>query len=111
MSRNKERVDITVVCPDRDIEFRSRSHHYLLVTLARARLAAAGAPSAERGWLERDELCRMLATDELRLNVEVCRARKQFSALGIQGAASIVDRRMGTGRIRLGVERVDVRRM
>ena len=42
---------------------------------------------------------------------EVCRARKQFSALGIQGAASIVDRRMGTGRIRLGVERVDVRRM
>ncbi|WP_437678273.1 hypothetical protein [Sorangium sp. So ce131] len=26
-------------------------------------------------------------------------------------AASIVDRRMGTGRIRLGVERVDVRRM
>jgi len=64
-----------------------------------------------RRWLERDELCRMLATDELRLNVDVCRARKQFSALGIQGAASIVDRRMGTGRIRLGVERVDVRRM
>ncbi|WP_437752165.1 hypothetical protein [Sorangium sp. So ce1389] len=111
VSRNEERVDITVVCPDRDIELPARSHHYLLVTLARTRLAAAGAPSAERGWLERDELCRMLATDELRLNVEVCRARKQFSALGIQGAASIVDRRMGTGRIRLGVERVDVRRM
>lgn len=111
VSRNEERVDITVVCPGRDIELPARSHHYLLVTLARARLAAAGAPPAERGWLERDELCRMLATDELRLNVEVCRARKQFSALGIQGAASIVDRRMGTGRIRLGVERVDVRRM
>ena len=111
VSRNEERVDITVVCPDRDIELPARSHHYLLVTLARARLAAAAEPLAERGWLERDELCRMLATDELRLNVEVCRARKQFSALGIQGAASIVDRRMGTGRIRLGVERVDVRRM
>jgi FHA domain len=110
VSLDEERVDITVVCPDREIELPARSHHYLLVTLARARLAAAGAPPAERGWLERDELCRMLATDELRLNVEVCRARKQFSALGIQGAASIVDRRMGTGRIRLGVERVDVRR-
>jgi FHA domain len=111
VSRNEERVDITVVCPDRAIELPARSHHYLLVTLARARLAAATAPPAERGWLERDELCRMLATDELRLNVEVCRARKQFSALGIEGAASIVDRRMGTGRIRLGVERVDVRRL
>ncbi|HZF47679.1 MAG TPA: FHA domain-containing protein [Polyangiaceae bacterium] len=111
VSRDEERVDITVVCPDRDIELPTRSYNYLLVTLARARLATAAAPPADRGWLERDELCRMLATDELRLNVDVCRARKQFSALGIQGAASIVDRRMGTGRIRLGVERVDVRRM
>ena len=111
MSRDEERVDVTVVCPDREIELPPRSHHYLLVTLARVRLAAAEAPPTERGWLTRDALCRMLATDELRLNVEVCRARKQFSALGIQGAASIVDRRMGTGRIRLGVERVDVCRM
>lgn len=111
VSRDEERVDITVVCPEREIDLPSRSHHYLLVTLARARLAAAEAPPAERGWLERKELCRMLATDELRLNVEVCRARKQFSALGIEGAASIVDRRVGTGRIRLGVERVDVRRL
>lgn len=111
VTRDEERVDLTVVCPDREIELPTRSHHYLLMTLARARLAAVGAPERERGWLERKELCRMLATDELRLNVEVCRARKQFSALGIEGAASIVDRRMGTGRIRLGVERVDVRRM
>lgn len=111
VSQDEERVAITVVCPDRQIDLPERSHHYLLVTLARARLAAAEAPPAERGWLERKELCRMLATDELRLNVEVCRARKQFSSLGIEGAASIVDRRVGTGRIRLGVERVDVRRM
>ncbi|KYF99608.1 hypothetical protein BE20_00035 [Sorangium cellulosum] len=111
VSRNEERVHITVVCPDRDIELPARSHHYLLVTLARARLAAAAEPPAQRGWLDRDELCRMLATDELRLNVEVCRARKQFSALGIQDAASIVDRRVGTGQIRLGVERVDLRQM
>ncbi|WP_437678271.1 hypothetical protein [Sorangium sp. So ce131] len=111
VTRDEERVDITVVCPDREIELPARSHHYLLMTLARARLAEAGAPPVERGWLERKELCRMLATDELRINVDVCRARKQFAGLGIQDAASIVDRRVGTGRIRLGVERVDVRRM
>jgi hypothetical protein len=110
VSRDEERVDITVACPDRDIELPARSHHYLLVTLARARLAGAETPPVERGWLDRDDLCRMLATDELRLNVDVCRARKQFAALGIQGAANIVDRRTGTGRLRLGVERVEVRR-
>jgi hypothetical protein len=111
VTRDEERAFLTVVCPDREIELPTRNHHYLLMTLARARLAAASAPPQERGWLERKELCRMLATDELRLNVEVCRARKQFSALGIEGAANIVDRKMGTGRIRIGVERVDVRRM
>jgi len=110
VSRDEERVDITVLCPDREIQLPARSHHYLLVTLARARLSAAAAPPAERGFLDRDDLCRMLATDELRLNVDVCRARKQFAALGIQGAVNIVDRRTGTGRIRLGVERVEVRR-
>ncbi|MFT3769746.1 MAG: FHA domain-containing protein [Minicystis sp.] len=111
VSRDEERVDLTVVCPDREIELPARSYHYMLVTLARARLSSAASPPTDRGWLERDALCRMLGIDELRLNVEVCRARKQFSALGIEGAASIVDRRMGTGRIRLGVERVDVRRL
>ncbi len=110
VTREEERVDLTVVYPDREIELPARSHHFLLMTLAREARRRGGA-GGERGWLERKELCRMLATDEMRLDVEVCRARKQFSALGIHGAASIVDRRMGTGRIRLGVARVDVRRM
>lgn len=110
VSRDEERVDLTVVCPERDHFLPSRSHHYMLVTLARARLADASAAPEERGFLERERLCRMLAMDELRLNVEVCRARKQFATLGVRGAASIIDRRSGTGRLRLGVERVEVLR-
>ena len=51
-----------------------------------------------------------MATDELRLDVDVCRIRKQFAALGVRGAAHVVDRRAGTGRLRLGVDRVDVQR-
>ena len=74
-------------------------------------LSLRGRRQGERGWLERKELCWILATDELRLDVEVCRARKQVSAPGIEGAVSMVDWRMGTGRIRLGGERVDVRRV
>lgn len=110
VSPDEERVDLTVVSPAGETLLPARSYHYLLVTLARARLGAAAAPPAERGWLDRDELCRMLATDELRLNVDIWRARKQLAALGIQGAANVVERRPGTGRIRLGVDRVEVRR-
>lgn len=86
-----------------------RAYHYLLVILARARLAEAGASPAERGWVDRESLCRMLATDRVRLNNDVFRLRKQLAALGIQGAADVVARRPEAGLLRLGVERVTVR--
>jgi len=53
----------------------------------------------------------MLATDSNKLNVDIFRARKQFSALGIHGAAGIIARRPGTGQLRLGLDRVDVTRI
>lgn len=109
VSRDEERVEISVVGGAEETPLPPRSCQYLLLTLARARLSDAGAPPPERGWLERDALCRMLKMDEYRLNVDVCRARKQFASLGIQGAGDIVQRRVGTGRLRLGVERVSIR--
>jgi hypothetical protein len=83
----------------------------MLLTLARARMATAGASPVDQGWLEREELCRMLRCDENKLNVEVCRARKQFTAMGVLGAANIIERRTGTGRLRLGVALVEVQRL
>ena len=38
-------------------------------------------------------------------------ARKQFAALGIQNAAAIVERRPGTGELRIGVKSVELARM
>ncbi|WP_437677544.1 FHA domain-containing protein [Sorangium sp. So ce131] len=111
VSRDEERVEITILHRSGELHLPARSHHYLLLTLARARLADAGAPPAQQGWRDRDELCRMLATDESRLNVDVCRARKQFLAAGVHGAANLVERRPGTGRIRLGVGRVEIERV
>lgn len=110
VSRDEERVEITILHRAGEVRLPARSHHYLLLTLARARLEDAGAPPARQGWRDRDELCRMLATDEYRLNVDVCRARKQFLAAGVHGAANLLERRPGTGRIRLGVGRVEIER-
>ena len=110
VSANEENVEVSVVLRGGDAPS-SRSCQYLLLTLARARLSDTTAPTAERGWVDRDALCRMLKMDEYRLNTDVCRARKQFAALGIHGAGDIVQRRVGTGRLRLGVERVSVQRL
>jgi len=111
VSRDEERVDVTVIHDGRETILAPRAYHYLLVTLARARLADAGAPPAERGWVDREELCRMLATDRVRLNNDVFRLRKQLAALGIHGAADIVARRPDAGQLRLGIEAVGVRPM
>jgi hypothetical protein len=109
VSRDEEYVEIDVLDGDRALPLPPRAHHYVLLTLARAFLGDAAAPPAERGWLDRDALCRMLATDLNKLNVEIHRIRKQFEALGVAGAAGIVVRRPTTGQIRIGVPRVEVR--
>jgi hypothetical protein len=53
----------------------------------------------------------MLATDSRKLNVDVFRVRRQFTELGIHGAAGIIARRPGTGQLRLGTERVQVSKL
>lgn len=111
VSANEERVLGTVVIGGEETTLASRSYHYMLVTLARAWLRDHGKPLAQRGWVDREELCRMLATDTNKLNVDIHRARKQMAALGIQDAAGIVERRAGTGELRIGVRSVEVTRM
>ncbi|WP_437806374.1 FHA domain-containing protein [Sorangium sp. So ce1078] len=111
VSADEERVRTTVVLRGQETTLPLRTHHYLLVTLARAWLSGGGKVEAQRGWVDRDVLCRMLGTDVNKLNVDIHRARKQFAALGIQNAAGIVERRPGTGELRIGVKSVEVTRM
>lgn len=108
VSRDEEHVVVTVVHGQKHTVLPPRSYHYLLATLARVRLREHELPESEQGWVERDTLCQMLATDSNKLNVDIHRVRKQFSTLGIQDAASVVERRPGTGHLRLGVRSVEV---
>ncbi|HZH18494.1 MAG TPA: hypothetical protein VE057_29365 [Archangium sp.] len=79
-----------------------------MAILARIRLGEHALRESEQGWVEREELCRMLGTDANKLNVDIHRVCKQFSALRIQDAAAVVERRPGAGMVRLGVPRVEV---
>jgi FHA domain len=111
VSRDEEHVEVTVVEEGRSTLLPSRSHQYLLLTLARALLEDSEPSAAERGWVDRERLCRMLATDPRKLNVDVFRVRKQLSECGVRGATRIIARRPGTGQLRLGTDRVEVTRL
>jgi hypothetical protein len=111
VSRDEEHVELTVEHAGKTTVLPSRSHYYLLLTLARARLADQTSSPAERGWVDRELLCQMLATDARKLNVDVFRVRRQLASLGIHGAAGIVARRPGTGQLRLGTDRIEVAKL
>ncbi|WP_437624306.1 FHA domain-containing protein [Sorangium sp. So ce1151] len=111
VSRDEEAVELTVVRRGEARVLAPRSHHYMLLTLARARLrdrdAGALAPP-QRGWVFVDELCRMLSMDENKLNVEIYRVRQEMSAAGLAGAAAVIERRRGSRQLRVGTERLAV---
>lgn len=108
VSRDEEHVFITVEQAGQRHALAPRSFHYLLATLARLRLNDSHLPESEQGWVERDMLCRMLATDGNKLNVDIHRVRKQLSALGVQDAAGVIERRQGSGQVRLGMRSIEV---
>ncbi|MCA9526759.1 MAG: FHA domain-containing protein [Myxococcales bacterium] len=102
VSRDEEYVVARWDLGGRSVLVESRAHHYLLVTLARLRLA-----EPEDGWVATDDLCRMLALDRRALNVQVFRARHELADLGVQDAASLVERRPGA-LLRLGMLAVEL---
>jgi hypothetical protein len=106
VSRDEERVELTLIHRGREVALEPREHGYVLLTLARARLDDEALPPDQRGWRDRGRLEKMLAMDSNALNVAIHRARQQLSAAGVAGAVNIVEvrrkqRRLGTERFRV----------
>jgi len=113
VSSDEEHVDISLSCGDgEEILLPPRSSHYLVLTLARARLAdaARGVAEGEQGWLYSSDLADMLDYSAERLNVEIFRARALFAKLGVTDAGQLVERRASSRQLRLGVSRLLVTR-
>jgi hypothetical protein len=109
--RNEEYVELVVMHGVRRIDLEARAHHYVLLTLARRRLADQADPGlspAEHGWLHQELLLDMLRTDASRLHIDIYRARRQLGQVGVLGAMRLIERRPGTRMLRIGVARLDV---
>jgi hypothetical protein len=94
----------------RTMDLGGRAHHYLLLTLARHRLAdaEAGIPDTSCGWVYADDLARDLFLDATAVNLQVFRARRLLEARGIRDGAAVVERRSSTREIRIGSRRLAV---
>lgn len=112
VSRDGEYVKLDLVQGSEITPLGTRAHHELLLTLARARVAArkdAEAPDSEQGWVYVDDLASMLGVEVEHLNVNLHRARQQLAEAGVLNAGALFERRPPTRQIRLGTDRVEIR--
>jgi hypothetical protein len=109
VSADLEHIELLVRCDARVEHFGARGHNEMLLVLARTRKrdAAQGIPPANAGWMYQDELCRAVALDAGRLNVDVYRVRQSFSELGLVDPASIIERRSKSRQLRIGTDRLE----
>lgn len=81
VSQNEEHVSLTIKCDELSVDLGERSHHYLLLLLARQRAEdhRKGVLEVEQGWLTKELLGSMMGLQENHINIQVFRFRKQIS--------------------------------
>jgi hypothetical protein len=110
VSDDEEHVSLTVEFDGERMPFGRSNAYYFLLTLARLRNAEQRAQrETEAGWAHREELMNMLKCSEQQLNVWVFRIRSKFASKEFLDYAAIVERRDGTGQLRIGVPRNVIR--
>jgi len=89
-------------------ELPRRAHMRLFLLLARQRLADTDFPEPEQGWGDLAELIETLGLDRRHLNVLISRARQQMIQHNIADADKIIERRRGSGQVRLGISSLQI---
>lgn len=110
VSSDEEFVELSLEYANRVLLLGTRQHNFLLLTLARARLADAERqlPEAECGWTYKEQLAQGLLVTSQQVDGEVFRIRRHFGHHGVPQAANIIERRPGTTQLRIGMARLQI---
>ncbi|ATC93915.1 FHA domain-containing protein [Pseudoalteromonas tunicata] len=110
VSQNEEHVGLKFLVDNFEYDLGQRSHHYLLLVLARKRLEDknAGVIESEQGWLDKDLVSKMIGQSEAHLNIQIHRFRKQLISMLPKSSClpQAVERR--TGEMRFAFESVEI---
>ncbi|MEO6600725.1 MAG: FHA domain-containing protein [Polyangiaceae bacterium] len=112
VSSDEDFVELSLEYENRRVALGSRAHNYLLLTLARQRLADAAqdVAAASRGWVDKDELATGLRMTPPQVDGEIFRIRRHFASHGLPDSSSVIERRERTRLIRIGFDRIVVER-
>jgi hypothetical protein len=110
VSMDEEYVHYQAVSDTLAIDCGARCQNYLLVTLARQRLSDLGEGFSDTscGWIYSDDLAKKVGIPREQLNLDVFRIRRHLEARGILDGSKIIERRNGTGQVRIGTRRLAI---
>jgi len=108
VSRDEETIEARLLIDDRSIVLPSRSFGYLLLYLARARIEDQEQGRPDVGWVDAHECASRLGISPEKLNVDVYRLRTVLRKLGISDAIDIVERRVLTRQLRVGISSLQI---
>jgi hypothetical protein len=110
VSSDEDFVELALEYPERRVALGSRSHNYLMLTLARQKLSdlAQNLPEASCGWMDKDELADGFKMTPQQVDGEVFRIRKHFTQHGLPESTVVIERRPRTKQIRLGLSRLRI---
>jgi hypothetical protein len=110
VSRNEEHVKLTVRSGHLEQDLGERGCFYLALVLVERRLKEHGLGENEPGWLDMDELLKMVPeyASSSHINVEICRLRQVLHDAGIDDAPRMIERRRG--QVRSGTDRAEILR-
>jgi len=110
-SMDEEHVEVTFEVSGATKALPPRSFHYMLLLLARTRLAdkAANLAREEAGWIYATDLAQQLGVTVEKLNVDIHRARHLVAQAGVfTDPENVVERRRTTAQLRLGLSRIQI---
>lgn len=112
VSSDEDFVELTLEYAERRVSLGSRSHNYLMLTLARQMLAdrEASLPEASCGWMDKDTLADGFKMTPQQVDGEVFRIRRHFTQHGLPESTTIIERRPRTKQIRLGLTQIKIER-
>ncbi len=112
VNADEDYIELELAAPGGEVRrLEHRAHHPLILLLTRARIADVESSPREQGWIYVEVALKELDIDHGRLALHIFRARQAFAAAGWPGAAGIIERRRGSGQIRLGPARALVVRL
>lgn len=110
VSQNEEHVSFKFRMGDYEFDLGQRNHHYLMLLLARRRIQDKenGLDTDEQGWIDKDQLAKMLGLNESHINIQVYRFRKQVVELlpRSYNLPPAIERR--TGEIRFAYDDINI---